>query len=310
MTTTVFSHQSAVLEEASLRDVYQSILPEIEAFPSDQLQLINIDIPSAVATLLGALPRLREQREVLGQLVGFDVARFDKLEVYARALTYAHRLFLIASQPPDDLKALHEEAVQLREVLFRDASAAVARGWIPALAIDDLRGTVGYKNTAHDLGILVGVLQENWAKVAGKCGTTEQELAYADKLMFHILRVFGVRENGPEGMAEVTEMRLRAYALFVLAYDDVRQAILFLRRQSGDADRIAPTLYGPRAPRSKKEEASAPPAEGSEAASESPPNAGATSSPSGAATVATSPSSEASASKPNLGSPNQGPFAG
>jgi len=254
MNSIAFSHTSAVQEEASQEDAYRSILLELEALSPERLQPITTDISSAVATALGALPRLLTQREALAKLPDFDLARFDKIEVYARALNYAHRLFMIASQPPDDLKAMQEEGAQLREVLFKDASAAIARGLIPKDALDDLKGANGYKNTAVDLQILVGALQENWAKVKGRCGTTEEELAYADKLVIHLLRTVGTREIGPEGVAQTTDARLRAYTLLVNTYDDARRALSYLRRQAGDAERIAPTLFGPR--NSKKKESS------------------------------------------------------
>lgn len=254
MNPTAFSHTSAVQDEASQGDAFRSVLPELEALSPERLQPITTDIPSAVATALGALPRLMAQRDALATLPDFDLARFDKIELYARALNYAHRLFLIASQPPDDLRALQEEGAQLREVLFKDASAAIARGLIPKDALDDLKGVNGYKNTALDLQILVGALQENWTKVKGRCGTTEEELAYADKLVIHLLRTVGTREIGPEGVAQTTDARLRAYTLLVSAYDDARRALSYLRRHTGDADRIAPTLFGPR--NSKKKESS------------------------------------------------------
>jgi hypothetical protein len=177
-------------------------------------------------------------------------------------VNYAHRLFMIASQPPDELKALQEEAAQLREVLFKDASAVIARGIVAADALDDLKGVNGYRNTANDLQILVGVLQENWAKVQGRCGTTVEELNYADKLVMHLLRTFGVRENGPAGVAQATDARLRAFTLFASAYDDARRALGYLRRKVDDADQIAPTIFGTRNTKKKEEATPAAPGDG------------------------------------------------
>jgi hypothetical protein len=249
-----FSVQNqAVNEEVSQRDVYQSIVSELEQLSADQIQPINVDISTAVTTVLGALPRLVTHRAALAGLSDFDLKRFDKIEVYTRALAHAHRQYLIATQPPDDLRALHEEAVKLREALYHDASVALVRGLLPPGALDDLKGINGYKNTANDLQILAGALQENWTSIQGRCGTTEAELTYADKLAFHLLRTFGVREHGPEGMAQATDMRVRAYTLFFRAYDDARQGIAYVRRQAGDADRIAPSLFSGRSAGRKKE---------------------------------------------------------
>jgi len=251
-----------------------------------------------VAIALGALPRIRSYREALSKLPDFDLARFDKLEAYTSAVNYAHRLYMIASQPPDDLKSLQEEAAQLREVLFKDASAVVARGLVPADALDDLKGTNGYKNTANDLQILVGALQENWAKVQGRCGTTAEELAYADKLVIHLLRTFGARENGPAGVAQATSARQRAFTLFVTAYDDARRALAYLRRQVGDADLVAPSIFSARYGK-KKEDA---PTEAAAAAEREAEPSGATASTPLAPTITNASVQAASASATN------GPF--
>jgi hypothetical protein len=148
---------------------------------------------------------------------------------------------------------LQEEGSAQRELLFKDVTAAIARGVIPADAIDDLRGANGYKNTANDLRVLVAVLRNHWAALGGRGFTTEEELNYAGKLSSHILRVFGVREHGATSLAEVNDMRQRAYSLFVKTYDEARQGIIYLRRRAGDADRIAPSLFGGRNVTRKKD---------------------------------------------------------
>jgi hypothetical protein len=261
MQTLVFNHQSAVQEETSNRAIYQTVVADFQALPADQLVAVNIDPNVAVLAVLGALPRIRTHRDALATLPGFNVERFDKLEAYAGALRYAHRVFQLASEPPDILKNLQEEASQLRDLLFKDVTVAIARNLIAKEKLDDLKGANGYKNTANDLDLLVGVLQDHWAQVQGKVGTTEQELEYAERLSHHLLRVFGVRENGPEGIAEVSEMRTRAFTVFSKTYEGVRQALAYLRRDIGDADKIAPSFYLARNA-AKKNTEQAPEAEG------------------------------------------------
>lgn len=247
------ARRGAVIGEFSEVEAYESIAAELKALPPEAVLPINIDVSSAVAMAFGALPALVTFRDQLKALPDFDVARFDKLETYALALSHAHGLYQIASQPPDDLKALQEEGSAQRELLFKDVTAAIARGVIPADAIDDLRGANGYKNTANDLRVLVAVLRNHWAALGGRGFTTEEELNYAGKLSSHILRVFGVREHGATSLAEVNDMRQRAYSLFVKTYDEARQGIIYLRRRAGDADRIAPSLFGGRNVTRKKD---------------------------------------------------------
>jgi hypothetical protein len=99
---------------------------------------------------------------------------------------------------------------------------------------------------AHDVQILTMVLHENWAKVAGKCGATAEEVEHAAKLAIHLQRTVGERERREPAAASPADLRARSYTLFVRAYDDVRRAIIYLRWHEGDADSIAPSLFAGR----------------------------------------------------------------
>src|SRR5882724_438456 len=60
------------------RDAYQRLIEEIRAVPNGDLIAINIDIPTAVTTALGALPEIRNLRaRMAAEMPQFDIARFD-----------------------------------------------------------------------------------------------------------------------------------------------------------------------------------------------------------------------------------------
>jgi hypothetical protein len=295
----VNTHQprhSSVLVEGSVEETFKAVLPDLNALPVESLLSVNLEIASAVAVAFGVLPSIAQQREAIEKnLPGFDLGRFDKLEAYTTALSVAHRQHLIATQPPDELKSLYEEASDLRELFHKDATTLVGRGYFGAEVLKDLKGANGFKNAALDLQILVGALKANWEKIQGKCAIELKELEYADQLSLHLLRVYGLREQGPAGIARAADLRLRAYTLFVTAYDDARRAISFLRWHEGDVDRIAPSLFAGRSNGRKK------PAD--DAAPQAPvaPNddtpAAVPTAPKGTSTASTSPA-QASASGP------------
>jgi hypothetical protein len=69
---------------------YAAVLPEILGVDDEDLALINIDVVSAITTVLGVAPELKALRgEIEVELPRFDLARFDKLERYALALSHA-----------------------------------------------------------------------------------------------------------------------------------------------------------------------------------------------------------------------------
>jgi hypothetical protein len=140
----------------------------------------------------------------------------------------------------------------VRETLLADANTLVARGYINASVLKQLKGPVGYKNVATDLQILGSVLKDNWATIAGKCATQLGELEHAIKLAARILRVVGLREQSPAVIAAAADIRMRAFTLFTRAYDDARRAVIYVRWHEGDADAIAPSLYAGRSNGRKK----------------------------------------------------------
>ena len=113
--------------------------------------------------------------------------------------------------------------------------------------------------TRWALGGFTNVIQSVWQQVQGKILTTSQDLESALRVATRLLRVVGLREQGPAQVAQATDERVRAYTLLLSAYDDVRRALAYLRAPQGDADDIAPALH-PGRPRSKKTTAEAPPA--------------------------------------------------
>jgi len=249
----IINNQDSVGSEALSCDVYERMLPELKAFPAEEVTQINLDIPDSVSTVLGVLPKIKALREPMSKLPSdFDIAEVDKLEDYTTVVSHANTLHAIATQPPDDLQPVYHEALALREVLYADVTALIHRGLINEATIKGLNGPKGFKNTAQDLQILGSVLNQNWAKVQGNCGAKREELDRALKLALHILRAVGLREQAPAMIAEAADIRARAFTLFTRTYDSARRAVIYLRWHEGDADEIAPSLFAGRSNGRKK----------------------------------------------------------
>jgi hypothetical protein len=239
------------------RDAYERTLEEIGAVPDDQLAIINVDIPSAVTTALGAMPEIRSVRpRLIEELPKFDIQRFDKLETYIRAAYHAHTLFMAASKPPEAVPELAEECSNLIATFRKDADALTHRGLLDASLLRNLRGTIGYRDIAFDLYILTQVLRENWAKVEGKTALSLTELNRAEMLVERLTVAIGHREQAPAIVGNAAEIRQRAVTLFLRTYGEARRAIAYLLPDK--LDEIAPTIHTPRGPAKKKVEAEPP----------------------------------------------------
>lgn len=233
---------------------FEQVQAELAALRDDELVTINIDILIAVTTVLGVVGELRMFRaELVAKLPDFDVERFDKLEVYARAAGHAHALHLQVTSNPD-LAPLVEAASALREQLLTDATALARRGLIAGQALDSLKGPIGHRNLAFDLSALSSVLRASWSTLEGKTAIVLGELEQARFFADQLLTAVGLREQGPSAVSASALTRQRAFTLLVKAYDQARRGLSYLRWDEGDLDRIAPSLYERRATRRRHSE--------------------------------------------------------
>jgi hypothetical protein len=251
MTTDI--RKMTIDDETLFEDSYRRVEPELQALAVHRLRLVNLEIPSAVAIVLAAIPRLNRYREaIVKEFLSFDVARFDKLEDYARALVHTDTLHSTTFRSKTEQKAIYAEAFEIRDVLHLDLTVLARRKLIDSKALLNYRGRIGYANVAADLQLVAQILKDNWPSLDGKCATNPAEIEHATKLALRLLRVAGQRDQDTEAQAQATDRRNRAFTLFVSAYEDAQRVLRCLRYQEGDASDIAPTLYNGRAGAKKR----------------------------------------------------------
>ena len=61
-----------------------------------------------------------------------------------------------------------------------------------------------------------------------------------------MLKTVGVREQNANTVAATTDMRARAFTVFVGVYDQARRAVTYLYWDEEAVNRIAPSLYAGR----------------------------------------------------------------
>lgn len=250
-----------VSEEPLVSAVYERIKPELDALEPGELLHVSLDVAAAIATVFGVLPEVKALRpQIVKELPAYDIARFDKLEDYALALSYTQANYLAAIAPPDDLEALTADCSRMRELLLAEAKTLILRGLLGEGRLEQLKGANGYKNLATDVLVLTSVMQAVWAEVEGKILTTRADLETASRLGTRLMRVVGLREQGPTRIADATALRQRAFTLLFGAYEHVRRAVTYLRTEHDDADEVAPALHPGRPRRRPRSEEPPPPA--------------------------------------------------
>ena len=232
---------------------FQRVEAEVRAVPEGDLVSVNLDVPSAVATALGALPEIVAQRDEVAALKGVDLSKFDKIRDYALALAHTHGAYRAALGPADPIGKISEQVSEMRDQLFADAQALGRRGLLEASRVAKLRSGVGYKNVAFDVVGLVQLFRERANELAGKTAVTAQELDHAAELAQQLVTAVGLKEQSPVGLTAAALLRQQAFTLFTQAYDEARRAIGYLRWHAGDGDTIAPSLWAGRGGRKPAE---------------------------------------------------------
>ena len=226
---------------------YEQLLAEIRAVPESELIPINIDVVTAVSTVLGVLPEIRALRpEIEAEWRRFDFDTFDKLEQYTLALHQAHALWRGASVPKTAVADMASELTSIRDLLLKNAEALATFHLVDGERLKECKTQPGYRPLATDVATLVEVIRERWSAVEGKSPLTLPQLnEYAGKAV-ELLTSIGLKEQAPAVIGDAATVRQKAFALFIKAYEDARRAVLYLRAKTGDGDDIAPSLYAGR----------------------------------------------------------------
>jgi hypothetical protein len=237
---------------ADCENAYVTVLPEATALAVEKLVAINTDVPECVLLGIRVLARLPPFVTSINALPEFELQIFNKFRARILALYSVQTKYSHALTPPPELPTQLAKATNLRDLFLGDSGALVAHGLMNPKAIAMYKGLNGYKNVAFDLAGLVQLLTEMWPQIEGKVIFTKAELDEARQFCQLFVQNVAYREDAPNRIAELADIRQRMYSLFCESYDQVRRAISFLRWNQGDVDTIVPSLFAGRGGPAKK----------------------------------------------------------
>jgi hypothetical protein len=226
------------------------VAPEVAALSSSDLLPIKLDIPRAVAVAIGVLPNLRELRpRLIAELPQHPIHTTDKLGTYALAAWYTHLCALPTSKAEGEFEALLAEATPLREDLMIAAEALAHKKLLDPETVAEIRSGRGNLDKANDLVALAALFTQRWSHIHGKTTVSLGDIERAAELGPLLLVALSAREQpiaGAPNPTDPAEQRVRAYTLFVNAYEETRRAVAYLRWHEGDLDDLMPSLFAGR----------------------------------------------------------------
>lgn len=232
--------------QLTLDQAFASVRPEIDAVPDDLLVKVNVDIPHAAATGMGAAEGLQGLLPDLCRLPDYDARPVRVIGTYAGAALHAH---LLAMEPiPRDtrLPAMLQEAARLRGDLRIVAEALGRFDLLSADHVAALRIGRSRVQLANGLCALATIFDQKWSELESRVPITRAMVDRAASLGADLHAALGkgrlisaVERDG----SDRRRTRVRAFTLFVRAYEHCRRGVAFLRCVHGDVDQYVPSLY-------------------------------------------------------------------
>lgn len=223
---------------------YEECLPAMRELTDDEIMRVNLDVPTCIATGLASVRKLRPLHAEIAEIEQVDMTRIEELEHYTLALLYAHASHITQVDDLDELQHAVAQARQMRGLLRGELDNLARHGVLKPTGLTRRSNERSHCQLALELLGLSSILRKAWPALAGKSPVELSQLDQAEALARRILRAPG--SDRRKQRRETTEMRARAFTLFVRAYDEARRAVTFLRWHSNDAATIVPSLYAAR----------------------------------------------------------------
>jgi hypothetical protein len=231
------------------------IKPLALALPSERVEKNYLDIPTAVTTILGAIPAIKALRpEFEEHLPTFPMELFDQLETRALALDYVDTMYRMSTKQLEPLPQLLARGAQQLVILKGEADYAVLRNLMDGKPLAELDSSTSHRAVASNLFALTYLLRTNWPAIEGKTALTMQEISEAEQTADHIVTGLGARKQAAYGTDATADLRDRFFTLMIEAHDRVRGSLQYLYPKT--YTKILPPLRetrGPAKPPSEEE---------------------------------------------------------
>lgn len=220
---------------------FEALKGEYAELPETSLVSINVDIPRAVAVILGAEPRVQALRPAIEAALKNPPTRaIEGLRQAALGAWYAH-LITMPAKPSASAKELLERATPLRAKLLKAADALADAELVDATTVARIREGRGNIDMANDLVALSALFSQRWGVIQNKTAIAREQVDEAALLGPTLL--VALAEQPLPASNDASALRQRAFSLLVSLYDEIRRAVSFVRWAEKDVEAYAPSLY-------------------------------------------------------------------
>jgi hypothetical protein len=227
------------------RDAFKRLEARIRAVPRQKLRPMNIRPYEASCLILEAAPKFMALWPQMQKLGGLDLALVENCADLAHAYCYASNHYVM-HDPLGLLQEQQREALAIRSKLRLAFELVTLDQNLRGSFVVPLRNTTSYAALAQDLSALARFFRDHQALVGTTLHVKEGDLSRAQELGLLFSEHRAQRGKRDEAVKEATRVAQQTFTLMVAAYKEVRAAVCFLQRNVGNADELAPSLYGGR----------------------------------------------------------------
>lgn len=229
------------IDPLAMRQSLERFRPMFCSVANAQLVPIRVELSTAAMWVLNHLDQVAPFRERIARLVEVNHEWIDNLEGIAMAALEVASQCKVKSKSPPEVLETYQEASLLRDNLRHQALALQRSKLLPRGAIGAVSGKRGYRNTAVDLSALGNLLRDNWHNIVGKTSISRDDIDRCSVLAQLLFRNSEDRKRRGSLPAHLALLKQQAYALLMLAFEELRRCITFLDRSA--VDRVAPTPF-------------------------------------------------------------------
>jgi hypothetical protein len=225
--------------ENPLEQSRQRILAEAMALESGRVRRYNLDAPMVAALVRSRWPLIEPLLPTIRAMPGCDAKRLELLPAAVDALQLVDgRIPRKVAVAPSRMA----EAVELRRWLVSAARILVDRGLLDGAIIERASRGTGFLAVANGLTMLATELTAKWSRIVDRTVVTTREIEEAQRLGYALLgRAMPTADN--DDLANLDEERARIATLVVDGWAELRAALGWLRRDRGDVNDLAPSLF-------------------------------------------------------------------
>jgi hypothetical protein len=248
------------LRPSDFAEAYALTAAERSALPKQRIRQLNSQARTCVTRALRAATFLDAWRPHIAR-VPVDLARVDRIDTYARALSHADARLAMSddvtlqdSTTPGEpilltrsqhLKRLLRGALAARRRLHSEVKGFIAHGRLTSSALHPLKGGRGHYNTARDVLSLLELWRSALATGANSNISSDEAQRYTVLATTLIEASARTTSRGTgNARARLLEERSRAFTLLWLAYRQAQRALTFICWDHVDVRAVLPPLVG------------------------------------------------------------------